>query len=99
MEYTTVAISTGGKIRRNGDSFLGYFDSSETQVLTGFFTLKKLTTETYLQAIESSQQILREVLRTEGTEAMELTNIRRLVASYDMGKLTRDSALCSNVFR
>jgi hypothetical protein len=84
---------------KRGFFYTGYFDCSETQVLTDFFTLKKLRTETYLQAIESSQQVLREVLRTEGTEAMELTNIRRLVASYDMGKLTRDSALCSNVFR
>ena len=55
-----------------------------------------------LQAIESSQLILREVVRRVGDEEegeLPLANIRRLVASYDMGKLTGDSALCSSVFR
>jgi hypothetical protein len=35
----------------------------------------------------------------EEEEEMELVNMRRLVASYDMGKLTRDPALCGSVFR
>jgi hypothetical protein len=35
----------------------------------------------------------------EEEEGIPLANIKRLVASYDMGKLTGDSQLCSTVFR
>ena len=71
-------------------------------VLNNNIFMKSSQARLLLQAIESSQLILREVVRRVGDEEegeLPLANIRRLVASYDMGKLTGDSGLCSSVFR